>query len=75
MREVNAAWRLVSRYGRLPGADELVALQKNDVAAFPPTVQFRYQRDLEPPQIAEGFSRVDVVAFARRADPSTFIAR
>lgn len=67
--QVNASWRLVSRYGRLPGAEELAALQKKDVSAFLPTVQFRYQRDLEPPQIAEGFSRVDVVPFARRADP------
>jgi histidinol phosphatase-like enzyme len=39
------------------------------VAAFSPTVQFRYQRDLEPPQIAEGFSRIDVVPFARHHPP------
>lgn len=68
--QVNAAARLVSRYGRLPGDEELAALQKEDVAAFPPTVQFRYQRDLEPPDIAEGFSRIDVVPFARRANPA-----
>jgi histidinol phosphatase-like enzyme len=67
--QVNAAARLVSRYGRLPGDEELAALQKEDVAAFPPTVQFRYQRDLEPPDIAEGFSRIDVVPFVRHADP------
>jgi predicted kinase len=67
--QVNAAWRLVSRYGRLPGAEEFAALQKNDVAAFLPTVQFRYQRDLEPPQLDEGFSRIDVVPFARHPHP------
>ena len=34
--------------------------------AFGPTVQFRYQRELEPPDPAEGFSRIDVVSFERR---------
>jgi aryl-alcohol dehydrogenase-like predicted oxidoreductase/predicted kinase/histidinol phosphatase-like enzyme len=68
--QVNAAWRLVSRYGRLPGDEELGDLRKHDVAAFPPTVQFRYQRELEPPDAAEGFSRVDVVRFERRTDPA-----
>jgi aryl-alcohol dehydrogenase-like predicted oxidoreductase/histidinol phosphatase-like enzyme/predicted kinase len=68
--QVNAAWRLVSRYGRLPGDDELAALRKHDVAAFLPTVQFRYQRELEPPDPSEGFSRIDVVPFERRIDPT-----
>jgi histidinol phosphatase-like enzyme/predicted kinase len=66
--QVNAASRLVQRYGRLPGDQELAALQKEDVAAFLPTVQFRYQRELEPPDVSEGFSRIDVVPFERRAD-------
>jgi predicted kinase/histidinol phosphatase-like enzyme len=68
--QVNAAWRLVSRYGRLPGDEELADLRRQDVAAFPPTVQFRYQRELEPPDASEGFSRIDVVPFERRRDPA-----
>ena len=68
--QVNAAWRLVSRYGRLPGDDELEDLRKQDVAAFPPTVQFRYQREMEPPDASEGFSRIDVIPFERRLDPA-----
>ena len=68
--QVNAASRLVSRYGRLPGDDELAKLRRKDVAAFLPMVQFRYQRELEPPDPAEGFSRIDVVPFVRRADPA-----
>jgi predicted kinase/histidinol phosphatase-like enzyme len=68
--QVNAARRLVSRYDRLPGDDELAELRKQDVTAFPPTVQFRYQRELERPQSAEGFSRIDVVPFERRIDPA-----
>jgi aryl-alcohol dehydrogenase-like predicted oxidoreductase/histidinol phosphatase-like enzyme/predicted kinase len=66
--QVNAAARLLGRYGRLPGDDELARLRKQDVAAFLPSVQFRYQRELEPPDAAEGFSRIDVVPFARRVD-------
>jgi aryl-alcohol dehydrogenase-like predicted oxidoreductase/predicted kinase len=68
--QVNAATRIVSRYGRLLGPEELKAAAKGDVAAFPPTVQFRYQRELEAPDPSEGFSRIDVVRFERRRDPS-----
>ena len=68
--QTNAAWRIVSRYGKLPDEQELKSLRANDVAAFLPGVQFRYQRQLEPPDLSEGFSRVDVVPFERRLDPS-----
>ena len=68
--QVNAASRLVSRYGRLPDEAELRVLRKQDPGAFPPGVQFRYQRELEPPDPSEGFSRIDVVPFERRIDPS-----
>ena len=64
--QVNAVWRLIERYGHLPGDDELARLRNTDVAAFPPTVQFRYQRELEPPDPVEGFSAIDVVPFERR---------
>jgi aryl-alcohol dehydrogenase-like predicted oxidoreductase/histidinol phosphatase-like enzyme/predicted kinase len=58
--QVNAAWRIVSRYGRLPSSDELLS----------PSAQFRYQRELEPPDLSEGFSHVEVMPFERRHDPS-----
>jgi aryl-alcohol dehydrogenase-like predicted oxidoreductase/histidinol phosphatase-like enzyme/predicted kinase len=56
--QVNAVTRLLSRNEPL------------DTKTFRPGVQFRYQRDLEPPDAAEGFSRIDVVPFERRHDPS-----
>jgi aryl-alcohol dehydrogenase-like predicted oxidoreductase/histidinol phosphatase-like enzyme/predicted kinase len=68
--QTNAAWRIVSRYGSLPDAAALRRLAKRDPAAFLPTVQFRYQRELEPPHVSEGFSRIDVVPFVRRTDPA-----
>jgi histidinol phosphatase-like enzyme/predicted kinase len=68
--QVNAVSRLVARYGKLPGPEELRQARRRDVAAFGPTVQFRYQRELEPPDLSEGFSQLDVIAFERRLDPS-----
>ena len=47
--QVNAAWRMVSRYGRLLGSRVEMRQRRHDVAAFCPAVQFRYQRELEPP--------------------------
>ncbi len=55
--QVNAVTRLIERYGHLPGDRELAALRKTDVAAFPPSVLFRYQRELELPDPSEGFSQ------------------
>jgi aryl-alcohol dehydrogenase-like predicted oxidoreductase/histidinol phosphatase-like enzyme/predicted kinase len=68
--QTNAVWRIVSRYGRLPGDQELKSLRKKDVAVFPPAVHFRYRRELEPPDMSEGFARIDVVPFERRIDQS-----
>jgi aryl-alcohol dehydrogenase-like predicted oxidoreductase/predicted kinase len=68
--QVNAVSRLIARYGKLLDESELARLRKQDVAAFLPTVQFRYQRELEPPHASEGFSRIEVVPFERRLDAS-----
>jgi predicted kinase/histidinol phosphatase-like enzyme len=56
--QVNAVTRLLARHEAL------------DTKSFRPNVQFRYQRELEPPDAAEGFTRIDVVPFERRHDPS-----
>jgi aryl-alcohol dehydrogenase-like predicted oxidoreductase/histidinol phosphatase-like enzyme/predicted kinase len=72
--QTNVATRIVAMHGKLPDASELRALHKQDMAALLPTVQFRYQRELEPPEASEGFSRVDVSPFERRHDP-TFVNR
>lgn len=67
--QINAVSRILDRYGRLPGPDELRAIGR-DVSAFGPMVQFRYQRDLEPPDPSEGFSSVETVTFERHRDPA-----
>ena len=67
--QFNAAWRMVSRYGRLLAPEEIRKASKQDVAAFGPAAQFRYQRELEPPDPAEGFSLIEVMTFERSARP------
>ena len=61
---------MVSRHGRLLAPEEIRTASKQDVAVFGPMVQFRYQRELEPPDPSEGFSRIEVVTFERSRDPS-----
>jgi aryl-alcohol dehydrogenase-like predicted oxidoreductase/histidinol phosphatase-like enzyme len=68
--QVNAASRMVSKYGRLLGPEEIRQATKQDVSAFGPAVQFRYQRELEPPHPSEGFSQIHIVPFERARDAS-----
>lgn len=66
--QVNAVSRMLTRHGRLLDEDEIRQTVKKDINPFGPGVQFRYQRELEPPDDSEGFSRVDVVPFERTRD-------
>jgi aryl-alcohol dehydrogenase-like predicted oxidoreductase/predicted kinase/histidinol phosphatase-like enzyme len=68
--QVNAAWRMVSKYGRLLEPDEMRRTVKRDISAFAPGVQFRHQRELEPPHPSEGFARIETMPFERTHDPS-----
>jgi aryl-alcohol dehydrogenase-like predicted oxidoreductase/histidinol phosphatase-like enzyme/predicted kinase len=68
--QVNAVSRIMSRYGRLLTPEEMKEAVRRDVSAFGPAVQFRYQRELEPPDASEGFSAIDAVPFTRRVDPA-----
>ena len=72
--QVNAVTRLITKYGTLPDEAGLAALRKRDVNAFSPTVLFRYQRELEPPDPSEGFSAIEQVPFERQT-PSDFVNR
>jgi hypothetical protein len=61
---------MLSTYGRLLEPGELRQAAKTNVNAIGPGVQFRYQRELEPPTGTEGFSRIDVIPFTRTIDPA-----
>jgi aryl-alcohol dehydrogenase-like predicted oxidoreductase/histidinol phosphatase-like enzyme/predicted kinase len=67
--QINAVIRLIARHGRLLDAEELRGAARGDAGAFGPGAQFRLQRALEPPTLAEGFSHVETVAFERRHAP------
>jgi aryl-alcohol dehydrogenase-like predicted oxidoreductase len=66
--QVNAVSRIVANHGRLLGPEEMKQAVKRDISAFAPGVLFRHLRELEPPDPAEGFSRIDVVPFERMRD-------
>jgi aryl-alcohol dehydrogenase-like predicted oxidoreductase/histidinol phosphatase-like enzyme len=68
--QTNAVARILATHGRLLEPDELRQAVRTQANVFGPTVQFRYQRELEPPQAAEGFSGIEHVSFEREHDPS-----
>jgi aryl-alcohol dehydrogenase-like predicted oxidoreductase len=68
--QVNTVTRMVAKFGRLLSPEEMRETVKHDVSAFGPGVQFRYQRELEPPDVSEGFAHVETIAFARTRDAS-----
>src|SRR5262249_46638343 len=47
--QINTVTRMLEKYGRLLEPAEMRQMVKTDVSAFGPSVQFRYQRELEPP--------------------------
>jgi hypothetical protein len=66
--QTNAVWRMVTRYGRLLDPAEM--RRSRDPGVFGPGVLFRYRRELEPPQMDEGFSALEVRPFTRAPDPT-----
>jgi hypothetical protein len=66
--QVNAVTRIIANHGRLLGPEEMKQAVKRDVSAFAPNVQFRHQRELEPPGPAEGFAGIETVPFERTRD-------
>jgi aryl-alcohol dehydrogenase-like predicted oxidoreductase len=65
--QVNVVERLLERFGRLPGPDELDELAKTEPGVMAPTRQMRALRELEPPGDDEGFNDVERVPFERAA--------
>jgi histidinol phosphatase-like enzyme len=68
--QVNAVQRMLDKLGRLPDPGEIRRAAKRDPAFFGPSVQFRCQRELEPPDPAEGFATIESVMFERHRDPA-----
>jgi len=65
--QINAVCRLIETHGKLPMPEELRALGKSDHRFFGPDAQFRYERQVEPPVMEEGFSAIEERPFVRQA--------
>jgi aryl-alcohol dehydrogenase-like predicted oxidoreductase/predicted kinase len=63
--QVNLVERMLERFGRLPGADELPKLARSEQGVMAPTSQMRTLRELEPPSEDEGWADVEHMEFTR----------
>jgi HAD superfamily hydrolase (TIGR01662 family) len=66
----NVVLRVLSRYGKLLGPDEMKALAKEDPNLPPPQAMARWASSFEAPHVDEGFSVVEEIPFVRRAEPA-----
>ena len=67
---VNVVLRVLERYGRLLAPDELSELAKSDPNLPPPAALAAYAAKFEAPDLDEGFSLIEEVAFERRPQPT-----
>lgn len=65
---VNVVQRMLQRYGRNLGPDEMKILSKTDNNLPPPAALKRWADSFEMPSEDEGFARVEVIPFTRRPD-------
>lgn len=66
----NVVLRILERYGRLLGPDDLKELAKDDPNLPPPAAMAKWAATFEAPHEDEGFSIVEEIPFVRRVDPS-----
>lgn len=66
---INVVSRVLDRYHKLLGPEEMKELAKTDPNLPPPIAMQRYQQSFEPPNVDEGFSVVDEIPFVRRSQP------
>lgn len=66
----NVVRRVLERYGKLLGPDELKELSKTDPNLPPPAAMARWAACFEPPQLDEGFGAVEITPFVRRPGPA-----
>jgi histidinol-phosphate phosphatase family protein len=66
---INVVLRLLERYGRLIGPEDMKELGKNDPNLPPPQALSRWAASFEAPHEDEGFAVVEEIPFVRRVDP------
>ncbi|HSN98563.1 MAG TPA: aldo/keto reductase [Candidatus Nanopelagicales bacterium] len=65
----NVVLRILDRYGKLLGPEELKELGKDDPNLPPPAAMAKWAASFEAPHVDEGFSAVEEIPFVRRVDP------
>jgi predicted kinase len=63
--QVNSIRRMIEVHGSLPTPEEIKARAKTDPRFLLPDAQFRYERTIEPPSVAEGFASIERLEFKR----------
>lgn len=63
--QCNAIRRMIDRYGKLLGPDELRIHARDKPPALAPRALFEFRRQFEPPALDEGFTRVDRIELER----------
>ncbi|HQR09077.1 MAG TPA: aldo/keto reductase [Gemmatales bacterium] len=63
---INVVSRMLGRYDKLLGPDEMKALAKTDPNLPPPAALKRWADSFEAPNVDEGFAKVEVIPFVRR---------
>jgi histidinol-phosphate phosphatase family protein len=66
----NIVLRMLAKYGRPLGPEELKALRKSDPNLPPPAALAMWMSSFERPALDEGFAAVDVIPFVRRPNPA-----
>jgi len=67
--QVNVVQRMIERHGRLLDPEEMRRASRDDPGVIAPGVLFRHRRELETPELSEGFTRIDTVPFVRQPRP------
>lgn len=65
----NVVLRILDRYGKLLGPEELKELGKDDPNLPPPQALAKWAASFEAPHEDEGFSAIEEIPFVRRVDP------
>ncbi|HMO35389.1 MAG TPA: aldo/keto reductase [Gemmatales bacterium] len=67
---INVVLRMLAKYGKLLGPDEMKAFSKSDPNLLPPSALKKWQDSFEAPQMDEGFSSIAIIPFLRRRNPA-----
>lgn len=66
--QFNVVSRAIGLIGKFPTPEEIKKAKHTNI--FPPLVLFKYKKDFQKPDVSEGFSKVEVVKFVRKDDPT-----